>query len=80
MTIQKALTFIREAERNERLRKSCYGCRSRNELLQHLSDKGYHFSNDECEDALRTMLLKCQTEEQAEKVYEWQSWFQLFPA
>lgn len=80
MSIQGALTFIREADGNDRLRKSCYACRSRSELYNHLKDKGFTFTNDECEDALRTLLLKCQNEEQAEKVYQWQSWFQLFPA
>lgn len=79
MSIQNALVFFREIESNTDLRKSCYTCKSRGELLEMLDKSGRGFTFDECENAINTLLLKCQSYEQADRVKELQSWFLLFP-
>jgi len=79
MSIQNALIFFREVESNPVLRKQCYTCKSRSELLDMLEKQGRSFSFEESENAINNLLLKCQSYEQAERVQELQSWFLLFP-
>lgn len=79
MSIQNALIFFREIENNPELRKQCYTCKSRMELLDMLDKKGRGFSSEESENAINNLLLKCQTYEQADRVQELQAWFLLFP-
>lgn len=79
MSIQNALVFLREIESNAELRKSCYSCKTRDELLGMLEKQERGFTSEECENAVNTLLFKCQTYEQAERVRELHAWFQLFP-
>jgi hypothetical protein len=79
MSIQNALVFLRDIESNTELRKSCYTCKSRMELLEMLDKQGRGFTFDEFEDGFNSMLLKCQTYEQADRVNELHNWFLLFP-
>jgi len=79
MSIQNALVFLRDIESNSELRKRCYSCKTRSELLEMLDKQGWGFTYDECEDATNTLLLKCQTYEQADRVRELHVWFLLFP-
>lgn len=79
MSIQNALVFLGEIDSNSELRKRCYSCKTRSELLEMLDKQGRGFTYDECEDAINTLLLKCQTYEQADRVRELQAWFLLFP-
>jgi len=78
MSIQNALTFIREVDSNIDFRKSFYSCKSQKELLAKLAEQGMSFSSDEFEDAINNLLLKCQTYEQADHVRELHVWFLLF--
>jgi len=80
MSIQNALIFFREIESNTELRKSCYTSKTRSELLVALAEKGLSFTFEESEDAYRSLLLKCQSYEQADNVHELHAWFLLFPA
>lgn len=79
MSIQNALVFLSEIESNVELRKSCYSCKTRGELLEMLDKQGRGFTYEECEDATNSLLLKCQTYEQADRVQELHVWFLLFP-
>ena len=79
MSIHNAIAFLREIESNSELRKSCYTCKSRKELLEMLDEQGRGFTYEECEDATNSLLLKCQTYEQADRVRELHVWFLLFP-
>lgn len=79
MSLQNALIFLRELESDTVLRKSCYSSKTRRELLEALSEKGFSFTFEEFEDAYRSLLLKCQSYEQAERVHELHAWFMLFP-
>jgi hypothetical protein len=78
MSIQNALIFLRDVELDNGLRKSCYSCKTRNELLEMLEKQGRGFTYEECENAINMLLLKCQTYEQAERVRELHVWFLLF--
>jgi hypothetical protein len=80
MSIQNALVFFRDIESDTELRKSFYTCKTRGELLEMLDSLGRGFTYEECENAVNTLLLKCQSYEQADRVKELQSWFLLFPA
>lgn len=79
MSIQNALVFLREIESNAELRRNCYSCKTRSELLEMLDKNGRGFTFEECDDAINSLLLKCQTYEQADRVKELQVWFLLFP-
>ena len=79
MSIQNALVFFREIESNADFRKSCYSCKSRKELFEMLDKQDRGFTHDECENAINSMLLKCQTYEQADRIRELHAWFLLFP-
>lgn len=80
MSIQNALIFFREVESNAELRRSFYSCKTRSALFVALSEKGLSFTFEEFDDAYRSLLLKCQSYEQASKVHELHAWFLLFPA
>jgi hypothetical protein len=79
MSIQNALTFLSNVDTDPQLRKSCYTCKSKTELLERLKGLSLAFTPDEFEDAINNLLLKCQTYEQANHVKMMQSWFSLFP-
>ncbi len=80
MSIQNALIFLRKVESDAELRKSYYSSKTRDDLLDALSKKGLTFTFEEFEDAYRSLLLKCQSYEQANNVHELHAWFLLFPA
>ncbi len=80
MSIQNALIFLSQVESDAELRKSCYFSKTRGDLLNALSEKGLTFTFEEFEDAYRSLLLKCQTYEQANNIHELHAWFLLFPA
>lgn len=79
MSIQNALVFFREIESNIDFRKKCYFCKSKKELFELLDKQDIDFTPEEFEDAINSMLLKCQTYEQADHVRELHVWYLLFP-
>jgi hypothetical protein len=78
MSIQNALNAITKADTDNDWRKSCYTCKSKEELLEKCRDEGSAFSDLELENAFNQLILKCQNEEQANRVNEIKSWFSLF--
>jgi predicted ribosomally synthesized peptide with nif11-like leader len=78
MSIQHALIFIENMDTKKELRKACYACRTRSELLILLRGNGFSFTQDEFFDAVNILLFKCQTYEQADKVNQIKVWFSLF--
>ncbi len=78
MSIANAMTFIKNVETNVALRKACYTCKSKDELLQMLTREDLEFSQFEFEEAVNVMLFKCQTYEQADSVKQTELWFSLF--
>ena len=78
MSIANASKFIRQFETDTELRKRCNSCRSQNELLKMLSDEQLDFSEDEFNDVLNSLLVKCQSYEQAGYIEEIKRWFMMF--
>ncbi|MFI3248914.1 MAG: Nif11-like leader peptide family natural product precursor [Rikenellaceae bacterium] len=78
MSIQLAIDFLARVQGDDDFRKGCYKYRSREELLKHLQQEGYSFSEEEFENAINHLLLRCSEESQATEVYHLQSWFNLF--
>lgn len=76
--MQNAIDFITRVDTDTTWRKRCYTCNSRAELQEMLKQEGLGFSDLEAENAFNVLLLKCQTYEQADRVKELQSWYNLF--
>lgn len=72
MPLGKALHFIRQARFDDELREACYRMPSKQELLKVLD-----FDMNEFEDAFNMELVKCQTREEAETIYQLKDWFQM---
>jgi hypothetical protein len=78
MSIANATTFINQFEADTELRKLCNSCRSQKELLEMLDNKQLSFSADEFNDVLNSLLVKCQSYEQAGYIEEIKRWFLMF--
>ncbi|MBN2744426.1 MAG: Nif11 family protein [Marinilabiliaceae bacterium] len=78
MSIANAMTFIKNVETNKELRKACYACKSKDELLAMLAGQKMAFSQFEFDEAVNVMLFKCQSYEQADSVKQTEVWFSLF--
>ena len=78
MSLQNALIFIRNVGSNVPLRKACYKCRSKSDLLELLNNEGIGFTENEFEEAVTMSLFKCQTYEEADDVKQTELWFHLF--
>jgi predicted ribosomally synthesized peptide with nif11-like leader len=78
MSIQNAMTFIKNVETNITLRKACYACQSKSDLLDMLKGEGLAFTLPEFSEAVNVMLFKCQTYEEADSVKQTELWFSLF--
>ena len=78
MSLQNAISFISKVDSDNDFRKSCYVCKSLDELIRNMTQKNMGFTPDEIEDAFNVLLLKCQTYEQAGRVNEVKAWYRLF--
>jgi hypothetical protein len=76
MSIQNSLNFLYEAGRNPSLR-STLNTMDRNLILNYLSDKGFDFTQNEFENAVNLLLLRCQFEEDSTAVYDIANWFRM---
>ncbi|PWE00574.1 hypothetical protein [Marinilabilia rubra] len=72
MALGKAIRFIRQASFDKEFRKACYNVETKEELLQILD-----FNDAEFEDAFNMELVKCQTSEQADMIYQLKSWYHM---
>jgi hypothetical protein len=70
MSLNKALTFVKEVGRDEEMRNSCYSFSHKNDLLNHLG-----FTEAEFEDAINMNLVNCQTHAKVEKFQQLKMWF-----
>ncbi|MDP4240651.1 MAG: hypothetical protein Q8904_14405 [Bacteroidota bacterium] len=78
MSLQNAINFISNIDTDKDLRRSCYTCRSRTELLEMLKNTNRGFTPEEFANAINMLLFKCQTYEQADRVKELDAWFHCF--
>lgn len=76
MPLQHAINFIKDAGNDKELRKSLYGVKPE-ELMPTLADKGYEFSLSDFEESINMLHVQCQSEEQANKLFEVVWWFKM---
>ncbi len=77
MTIGNALNFIKKGLADGPLRdrlNSADNCEAMQEVL---TEEGLVFSPQEFEDAINSLLVKCQSAEAADQLREFQMWWQM---
>lgn len=77
MSIQHAIDFITTAQMDADFRKTLYRCSTQEELQALLRSQDLVFTEDEFQDAVNHLLLRCATESQAYSVHEMKHWFML---
>ena len=70
MALGKALKFIKDIRSDNDLRNSCYKYSTKGELLNEMEFNEYEF-----DDAINMNLVKCQTFDEAEEIYQVKLWF-----
>lgn len=76
MPLQDAINFIKDVGRDRSMRKSLYAFQP-TEILPELAKKGYEFSFDDFEESVNMLHVQCQSEEQANKLFEVVWWFKM---
>jgi hypothetical protein len=76
MTVQNAQRFIRRASGDRELRGRLNGASSMSEVHEILEDEGLGFSSDQFIEAYLNLLKECQTQEEADHVKEFRSWWE----
>ncbi|MBU1193597.1 MAG: hypothetical protein KKE62_08135 [Proteobacteria bacterium] len=75
MTVANALSFIRRAHIDKRLRKKLNESRTSEELLSVLDKEKFAFTHSEFDEAFYMWLVKCQEIEEAEQLKELKTWW-----
>ncbi len=70
MALNDAIKLLNRIKDNNAFRGSLYLCDSPNEVENHIRSLGYYFTHDELEDSYRSLLLKCQFEDEANLLTE----------
>ncbi len=65
MSIQNAINMLNRIETDADFRKGIYKCNSKADFANYLKSNKLLFTDDEFEDAVNTLHVKCQTYEQA---------------
>ncbi|MFI3292322.1 MAG: Nif11-like leader peptide family natural product precursor [Rikenellaceae bacterium] len=78
MSIQAAIDFLTRVQTDMDFRKSCYAFRTKDDILKHLQQEGYSFSEGEFENAINHLLLRCSEESQGYEIHLLKNWFSLF--
>lgn len=65
MALSDAIRFISRIQTHSKFRESLYLCDGPDGMETHLKSLGYSFSYEEIEDAYRSMLVKCQSKDEA---------------
>lgn len=76
MAINDAMKFIRESQEDRELRKELNQCKPE-EVFDKLKDLGYDFNWDEFEESVNMLHVKCQFEEQANRLMQTDMWFKM---
>ncbi|WP_321286175.1 Nif11-like leader peptide family natural product precursor [uncultured Sunxiuqinia sp.] len=76
MAINNAMKFIRESQVDPELRKVVNKTPG-NELIQQLTELGYEFDVEEFEESVNMMHVKCQFEEEANRLMQTAMWFRM---
>jgi hypothetical protein len=70
MALNDAIKVLSEIKKNPAFRESLYLCDSADNLQVYIKSLGYNFTIDELEDSYRSLLLKCQYQEDADLLTE----------
>ena len=76
MAIQNVMKFIRESQENKELRREINQCPAE-KIFPRLEELGYEFTMDEFEESINLMHVKCQTEEEYNRLMQTQMWFKM---
>lgn len=79
MSIQNSINFIKEASVNSEFRSTLNGLLPE-DIATYLTTTGYEFTPDEFEESIYMLHVKCQFEEQANKLFEVINWYRLLTA
>lgn len=76
MPINDAMKFIRESQQNSDLRKAVNQCKPA-DLFVRLQEMGYDFNLSEFEESINMMHVKCQFQEEANRLMQTDMWFKI---
>lgn len=76
MAINDAMKFIRESQQNGDLRKAVNQCKPAG-LFARLQELGFDFNRSEFEESVNMLHVKCQTQEEANRLMQTDMWFKL---
>jgi len=76
MAINDAMKFIRTSQEDRELRKELNQCKPE-EVFDKLKDLGYDFDWDEFEESVNMLHVKCQVEEEANRLMQTDMWFKM---
>lgn len=80
MALNNVEKFLNKIETTPELRKTAYKCNNKSELDNFLKTNDLHFTYNEFEAAIDMLHVKCQTEEQANELFEKINWFKFLYA
>lgn len=76
MPLNDAINFIKNAGSDKALRQSLYTVKTE-EIFPSLESKGYKFTPAEFEESINLLHVKCQTEDEANHLFEVVNWFKM---
>lgn len=76
MSIQNSMNFINKASADNQFR-ATLNALSPDEITTSLKESGLEFTDHEFEESINLMHVKCQYEEQANRLFEIVNWYRL---
>lgn len=76
MSIQNAINLLKDIDNNSDIRKELVLTPSE-ELNTRLEQLGYQFTDEEFEECINLMHVKCQHEEEANHLFQLVNWFKM---
>ena len=76
MALQDAIKFIKQAAKDDTLRHSLYSV-DPNKILPELEKQGYKFTLNEFEESINVLHVRCQTEDEANRLFQVIWWFKM---
>ena len=75
MPLQHAIHFIQNMDHEPQLRESLYACQTESTLWNALSQQGLSFSEEDFEQAVTLLHVRCQSHEDALLLMQKAQWF-----
>jgi hypothetical protein len=74
MAIAHVIKLFNNIDHDYKLRSEIYECNGYHELVAMFNSKGYFFNNDDIENAINMMHVKCRTMEDAVELFNKAEW------